>query len=156
MINKNLKNWFVLYTKPRQELKVLDRLSCLGFEVYTPTKIEIRKWSDRRKKVIVALLPSMVLVCLEEKEAYKVFEVTGVRRYLFVNGIRARVSNAEVLAMKEYVEGAYCSFDEKKILLGSVVNVPILNQKAEIIYVKGKRCIARLEMLGAQVSFQLK
>ena len=156
MINKISKNWFVLYTKPRNELKVLDRLSILGVEVYTPTKIEVRKWSDRRKKVTVALLPSMVLVCLQENKVNKVFEVPGVRKYLFVHGERARVSNDEVLAMKQFIERTYGLSDEKEVLVGSMVEIPLLNQEVEIISIKGKRCIARLEMLGAQVSFQLK
>jgi transcription antitermination factor NusG len=155
MINKISKNWFVLYTKPRHELKVLDRLSLLGVESYTPTKIEVRKWSDRKKKVTVCLLPSMVLVCLEENEVDKIFEVLGVRRYLFVHGKRARVSNDEVLAMKHYIENTYQLTDEKKLEVGEKVKIPFLDQEAELISVKGKNCIAQLEMLGATVSFQL-
>jgi len=155
MIDAISKNWFVIYTKPRQELKVLEHLTDLGIKAYTPTKIEVRKWSDRKKKVTVCLLPSMVLVCLEENEVSKVFEVPGVRRYLFVHGVRARVKNDEVLAMKYYIENTYQLLDKKEVLLGGMVEIPLLNQEAEIISVKGKRCIARLEMLGAQVSFQL-
>ena len=155
MTNKISKNWFVLYTKPRHELKVLDHLSLLGVESYTPTKIEVRKWSDRKKKVTVCLLPSMVLVCLEENEVDKIFEVLGVRRYLFVHGKRARVSNDEVLAMKHYIENTYQLTDEKKLEVGEKVKIPFLDQEAELISVKGKNCIAQLEMLGALVSFQL-
>ena len=155
MINKISKNWFVVYTKPRHELKVLDRLRTLGVEAYTPTKIEVRKWSDRKKKVLICLLPSMVLVCLEENEVNKVFEVVGVRRYLFVHGERARITNYEVLAMKNYVENTYHLTDEKEIVVGEKVKIPFLDQQAEIISVKGKNCIAQLEMLGATVSFQL-
>ena len=155
MINKISKNWFVLYTKPRNELKVLAHLSILGVEVYTPTKIEVRKWSDRRKKVTVALLTSMVLVCLEENEVNRVFEVPGVRRYLFVNGVRARVANDEVFAMKHYIENSYKFLDKKEYLVGSKIKIPIINQEAEIMSVKGKNCIAQLEKLGATVSFQL-
>ena len=155
MVTTISKNWFVIYTKPRQELKVLDHLSILGVESYTPTKIEIRKWSDRKKKVTVCLLPSMVLVCLQEKEVSKVFEVPGVRRYLFVHGERARVKNDEIIAMKHYIENTYQLSDKKECLVGSKVKIPLLDQEAEIISVKGKRCIARLEMLGAVVSFQL-
>jgi transcriptional antiterminator RfaH len=155
MISKISKNWFVIYTKPRQELKVLERLTHLGIEAYTPTKIEVRKWSDRKKKVIVCLLPSMVLVCLEENEVNKVFEVPGVRRYLFVNGERARVKNDEVIAMKHYIENTYQLLDEKDHLVGSKIKIPSLDQEAEIISVKGKRCMAQLELLGAVVSFQL-
>ena len=155
MISEISKNWFVIYTKARQELKVLERLTHLGIEAYTPTKIEVRKWSDRKKKVTVCLLPSMVLVCLEEKEVSKVFEVPGVRRYLFVHGERARVTNDEVLAMKHYIENTYQLLNKKDHLVGSKIKIPSLNQEAEIISVKGKRCIAQLELLGATVSFQL-
>jgi transcriptional antiterminator RfaH len=155
MVNTISKNWFVISTKPRQELKVLERLTHLGIEAYTPTKIEVRKWSDRKKKVTVCLLPSMVLVCLGEKEVSKVFEVPGVRRYLFVHGERARVTNDEVLAMKHYIENTYQLLDKKDYLVGSKIKIPSLNQEAEIISVKGKRCIAQLELLGAVVSFQL-
>ena len=155
MISEISKNWFVIYTKPRQELKVLERLTHLGIEAYTPTKIEVRKWSDRKKKVTVCLLPSMVLVCLGEKEVSKVFEVTGVRRNLFVHGERARVTNDEVLAMKHYIVNTYQLLDKKDHLVGSKIKIPSLNQEAEIISVKGKRCIAQLELLGATVSFQL-
>ena len=155
MVDTISKNWFVVYTKPRQELKVFDRLTDLGIEAYTPTKIEVRKWSDRKKKVTVCLLPSMVLVCLEGNEVSKVFEVPGVRRYLFVNGERARVKNDEVLAMKHYIEDTYQLLDKKEHLVGSKVKIPSLDQEAEIISVKGKRCIAQLELLGAVVSFQL-
>ena len=155
MVDTISKNWFVIYTKPRSELKVLEHLTHLGIEAYTPTKIEVRKWSDRKKKVTVCLLPSMVLVCLEEKEVDKVFEVPGVRRYLFVHGERARVTNDEVLAMKHYIENTYQLLDKKEHLVGSKIKIPSLNQEAEIISVKGKRCIAQLELLGATVSFQL-
>ena len=155
MISEISKNWFVIYTKPKSELKVLERLTNLGIEAYTPTKIEVRKWSDRKKKVTVCLLPSMMLVCLEEKEVSKVFEVPGVRRYLFVHGERARVTNDEVLAMKHYTENTYQLLDKKEHLVGSKVKIPLLDQEAEVISVKGKRCIAQLELLGATVSFQL-
>ena len=75
MVDAVSKNWFVIYTKPKSELKVLERLTDLGIEAYTPTKIEVRKWSDRKKKVTVCLLPSMILVCLVENEVSKVFEI---------------------------------------------------------------------------------
>ncbi len=55
MKDKTSKKWFVLYTKPRNELKVAERLSKLGIEVYTPTRMEVRQWSDRKKMFFIAL-----------------------------------------------------------------------------------------------------
>ena len=83
MTTLDSKKWFVIYTKPRTEIKVSQRLSVLGIENYTPTRMEVRQWSDRKKKILVPLLPSMVLVNIHEKEVNKVFEVIGVVRYLF-------------------------------------------------------------------------
>jgi len=148
------KKWFVIYTKPRNEIKVSQRLSVLGIENYTPTRMEIRQWSDRKKKTLVPLLSSMVLVSIHEKEVNKVFEVAGVVRYLFEKGKRAEVSNEEVLAMKYYLENTYYS-KQKELAVGKTVKVPLLEEEATVISVKGKNCLAQLKKLGAIVSFQL-
>jgi transcriptional antiterminator RfaH len=149
------KNWFVLFTKPRNELKVSERLTSIGIEAYTPCRIEVRQWSDRKKKTRVPLLPSMVLVSMQEKQIDQVFEVPGVVRYLFEHGKRAKVSNEEVLAIKIYLENTYQT-TPKELEVGDVVKVPLLEQQATVLSVKGKKCLAQLQKLGAIVSFQLQ
>lgn len=149
-----IEKWFVLCTKPRNELKVLNRLSSLGIDAYTPSRIELRQWSDRKKKVLVPLLPSMVLVRLDEKEVHKVFDIPGVVRYLFEHGTRAVVSNEEVQAMQMYLENIH-TLNKQGLVEGDTVQVPMLDQEAILLSVKGKKCIAQLKKLGAIVSFQL-
>jgi transcriptional antiterminator RfaH len=149
------KKWFVLCTKPRNELKVTERLTRIGVAVYTPAKIEVRQWSDRKKKVLVPLLPSMVLVQLLEKEVDVVFDVPGAVRFLFEHGKRATVSNEEVLAMKRYLE-TVVERDSKTLAVGDLVKVPLLEQEATLLLIKGKKCLAQLQKLGAIVSFQLQ
>jgi len=149
-----IEKWFVLCTKPRNELKVLNRLSSLGIDAYTPSRIELRQWSDRKKKVLVPLLPSMVLVRLDEKEVQKVFDIPGVVRYLFEHGTRAVVSNEEVKAMQMYLENIH-TLNKQGLVEGDTVQVPMLDQEAILLSVKGKKCIAQLKKLGAIVSFQL-
>ena len=149
-----IEKWFVLCTKPRNELKVLNRLSSLGIDAYTPSRIELRQWSDRKKKVLVPLLPSMVLVRLDEKEVQKVFDIPGVVRYLFEHGTRAVVSNEEVQAMQMYLENIH-TLNKQGLAEGDTVQVPLLDQEAVLLSVKGKKCIAQLKKLGAIVSFQL-
>jgi transcriptional antiterminator RfaH len=148
------KNWFVLFTKPRNESKVSERLTSIGIEAYTPCRIEVRQWSDRKKKIRVPLLPSMVLVSLQEKQIDQVFEVPGVVRYLFEHGKRAKVSNEEVLAMKIYLENT-SETTPKELEVGDTVKVPLLDQEATLLSIKGKNCLAQLKKLGALVSFQL-
>ncbi len=56
------KNWFVFYTKSRQEKKVRDLLTRRGYEVFLPLQKVMRQWSDRKKKVEVPLFNSYIFV----------------------------------------------------------------------------------------------
>ncbi|MFT5673761.1 MAG: transcriptional antiterminator RfaH [Polaribacter sp.] len=155
MVEVISKNWFVLFTKPRNELKVTERLTTIDIEAYTPCRIEVRQWSDRKKKTLVPMLPSMVLVSLQGKQVDQVFEVPGVVRYLSEHGKRAKVSNQEVLAMQRYLENTYQG-TPKELEVGDTVKVPLLEQEAILLSLKGKKCLAQLQKLGAIVSFQLQ
>ena len=156
MSRESKNDWFVLCTKARQELKVLEHLSQLGIETYTPTKTVVKLWSDRKKKIKTCLLPSMVLVRLPNHKVNKVFEVPGVKRYLFVHGVRAVVYDNEVIAMKNYLEREFEVYEQTKIKIGKTIDIPLLNQSGEIVAIEAKKCIVRLQMLGATMSFQLK
>ena len=146
--------WFVLFTKPRHELKVLERLISNGIDAYSPTKIVTRQWSDRKKKMTIPLLPSMVLVNLENKDPNIVFDIPGVVRYLFDQGKLAIVSNAEVVAMQCY-QNNKLQINKNELKIGDTVKVPLLEQEAILLSQKGKNCIAQLKKHGAIVSFQL-
>src|SRR5690554_7279042 len=75
--------WYALYTRPRNEKKVVQGLTSLGIEVYCPMVTEVRQWSDRKKKVALPLIPSYVFVRIAETKRSMVFEVPGVVRYLY-------------------------------------------------------------------------
>jgi len=153
-MEKHARKWFVLLTKPKNELKVATLLTSKNILVFAPTRAEIRQWSDRKKKVLVPLLPSMVLVCLTEPEVSCVFDIPGVVRYLFSNGKRATVSEHEIEAMQAY-HRTVPQVAMMVPLVGDTITVPKLLQPAEVLAVQGKKCIARLQQLGATISFQL-
>jgi len=97
-------NWFVLYVKPKQELKVAQQLANINVEAYAPYKKEIRQWSDRKKKIDVPLFTSYVFVKLLEKERSLVFDVPGVVRYLFWLGKPAIAREEEITRLKDWLE----------------------------------------------------
>ena len=101
------KKWFVVYTRPQQELKVSEQLSRMGITNYCPTITLIKQYSDRKKKVIKPLLSSYVLVELEEKERNKVFACCGIVRYLFFLGKPAVVRASEINLMQDNLNGVY-------------------------------------------------
>jgi len=148
-------HWYVLYTKPNTSLKVAARLADLGVMVYAPTQTVVRQWSDRKKKVQVPVMPSMVLVNVQEKDTGMVFQVVGVVRYLFEQGKRAKVQDKDVVAMQLHLEGKAIAA-QTAVQVGDTVQVPQLDEKATVVALRGKKCLARLERLGAVVSFQLQ
>lgn len=97
--------WYVLYTKPKAEIKVADALEKMNVEVYCPTVSEIRQWTDRKKKVTIPLFRSYVFVRLREKDRHKVFEVSGVVRYLYWLGKPALVRDAEIETIQKWLNG---------------------------------------------------
>ena len=116
--------WFVIYTKPRNEKKVAERLEKLGIIVYCPLVTQIKQWSDRKKKVQAPLFNSYLFVCLEDKERQNVFQVSGVVRYLFWLGKPAEVRNEEIEILKESLKGVMSSVEVTTIHAGDILNIP--------------------------------
>ena len=55
-------NWYAVYTKPRSEKKLADRLNEHGIEAYLPLRKTLKQWSDRKKMVEEPLITSYVFV----------------------------------------------------------------------------------------------
>lgn len=70
--------WFVAKTKAKQEKSVAQQIQSFGVEAYVPIRTELRKWSDRKKKVDVVLIPNTVFVKAVKQEALDLHNVHGV------------------------------------------------------------------------------
>jgi len=129
-----MESWHVIYTKPRAEKKVEERLNNFGIEAYCPVKQEVRQWSDRNKKILVPVLPSMVLVNIDEKERNKVFDIPGVVRYMFWLGKHAIVKNDEVDSLKKLLtQNNIVSQDTVALKVGEKIDVPGFENQIGII-----------------------
>lgn len=97
-------SWNVIYTKSRSEKKVEERLKNIGIEAYCPVRTEVKFWSDRKKSILVPVLPSMVLVKIEKNNRNQVFDIPGVVRYMFWLKKHAVVRDSEVDSLKLLLE----------------------------------------------------
>ena len=97
-------SWNVIYTKSRSEKKVEERLKKIGIHAYCPVITEVKYWSDRKKSILVPVLPSMVLVKIDKNKRNKVFEIPGVVRYMFWLKKHAVVRDNEVDSLKLLLE----------------------------------------------------
>ena len=127
-------SWHVIYTKPRAEKKVEERLNKLGVNAYCPVKEETKKWSDRKKKILVPVLPSMVLVNIDAKERNKVFYIPGVLRYMFWLKKHAIVKDGEVDSLKNLLtQNNIVSQDTIVLKVGKKIDVPGFENQSGII-----------------------
>jgi len=128
-------NWHVLHTKPRSEKKVEEQLLAFGINAYCPTRSEFKMWSDRKKKIYKPVLPSMVLVNIDDKEINRVFECPLVIRYMFWLGKRAVVRQSEVDILKKYLKGDYNLINSKlsNIKIGDNFSLSSFNNERGIV-----------------------
>jgi transcriptional antiterminator RfaH len=145
-------NWYVVYTKPKWEKKVADKLNAIGITAYCPLISKVSQWSDRKKKISVPLFNSYVFVHLAEADRNRVFEAIGVVRYLFWLGKPAIVKDIEIATIQKWLdvpEVFEVSVDQlskgDKIVLESG---PFKSQSAVIQEVKQNQYILILESLG--------
>lgn len=153
-------NWYVVYTKPKWEKKVAEKLNEIGIECYCPLITQIKQWSDRKKKVKVPLFNSYVFVQLPETDRNSVFQVAGVVRYLFWLGKAAVVRNEEIITIKESLSNSdisdvsivpYKKGDKVKLETGI-----FRSQDAIVQEVTNTHCILVLESLGCVLKIKFK
>jgi transcriptional antiterminator RfaH len=152
-------NWYVVYTKPKWEKKVAEQLTKNGIECYCPLVVQVRQWSDRKKKVEVPLFNSYVFVQLSEADRNAVFNSPGVVRYLFWLGKPAIVRDEEIEIIKKWLDtGADSDISVAKYKVGDTVEVesgPFMTQKAIVQEVNSNNYILVLESLGCVLKMKI-
>ena len=144
------KSWYVLYTKPRHEKKLAERLRSEGWIVYCPLKKTTKQWSDRKKVVEEALFPSFIFIQCEEAERDQVFVHASAVRYLYWLRKPAIVHSEEIEAIRHWMkEGNHVS-----ILVGSKVCLsagPLIGRLGRVKEHRGGQTTIVLDQLGIQV-----
>ena len=151
-------NWYVIHTKPRCEKKAEEQLLSLGINAYCPARNEIRLWSDRKKRIQVPVLPSMVLVNIEDKDINRVFECSGVIRYMFWLGKRAVVRQSEVDTLKKYLKGDYNLINSKlsNIKVGDNFSLSSFNNERGVVNrISNNNIWIYLKSIGYSVKLKL-
>lgn len=150
--------WYAIYTKPRNEKKVTEKLLQTGIEAYCPMVKEIRQWSDRKKKVEIPLISSYVFVNLEEKERQQVFEIPGVVRYLYWLGKPAIITDSEIIALRQSLQHTVQKYEVQHYNPGDKIVIPsgpFKGQEAEVKQMQGKQVKLVLDSLGVYISLYI-
>lgn len=153
------KKWFVINTRPQQELKVADYLNTLGINTYCPTVNLIKQYSDRKKKIKKPLLSSYVMVQLENSERNRVFSCPGVVRYLFFLGKPAVVPYTEIELMKNHLNGVYKEVQCNRLSVGQTHKIqegPFSGYCGTVVETNKTKVKLMLKSMGMSITLKKK
>ena len=151
------KKWFVVYTRPQQELKVAHQLSVMGITTYCPTITLLKQYSDRKKKVIRPLLSSYLMVQLEENHREKFFFCTGIVRYLFFLGKPAVVPTSDIDLMKDHLNGVYNDIKITTLCVGdshTITEGPFSGVSGRVVETDNTKVKLELASLGMRITLK--
>ena len=151
-------SWYVLKTRPNLEIKIAESLNSIGINAYCPAFCFIKQYSDRKKKVNKPLLPSYVLVKIEESLRVKVFSVPGVLSYLFSMGRPAVVREDEVEILKSELNNIYNISNSDKLNTGDNITIqkgPFKGFEGEIINLTNNKLRLKLKSIGLYMTLNL-
>ncbi len=125
---KEDKQWYVVYTRSRQEKKVRERFLWEGIECYLPLEKRLRIWSDRKKWVEEPLFRSYIFVRVnvgDYHEYLKVLRTEGVVHFVRNRKVPVPVSEALIEAIRRYeASGEFISEEEEaRMKVGDTVEV---------------------------------
>lgn len=158
-IKKNINNkaaWYVVYTAPKAEKQVRQRLTAQGVEVFLPLHLAPRKWSDRVKLVEMPLFPSYLFVYTRQSALYDLVHVPGIARVIYFEGQPAKIRPQEIKTIRqflEYANGKVCQVeldDDVRVAIG-----PLKDAAGKVIKVGKKYAVLLLDKLGLQVQVAL-
>tara|TARA_X000000950_G_scaffold119545_1_gene149782 strand:+ start:1571 stop:2068 length:498 start_codon:yes stop_codon:yes gene_type:complete len=153
--NHQNSRWHVLYTKPRHEIKALERLVQNGFEVYCPMKTTLKQWSDRKKKVSEPLLPSYIFIKTTEKKRAIPLTDPSVLNYIFWLGKPAIVRESEIDTLKGIIsKDKVQEFEVRKLKVGDEIDIikgQIREKKATIKHISNNYIKAELKELRVTI-----
>jgi transcription antitermination factor NusG len=95
------KAWFALYTRSRSEFKAAEQIQAAGVKYYLPIIAKLKKWSDRKKKILEPILKGYIFVFADEKERKLSLEQYSVVRCVFDNGRPAKIPEWQIKNLKK-------------------------------------------------------
>ena len=155
----SVKQWKVVYTKPRSEKRIAERLGERGFDVYCPMQTTLKQWSDRKKKVSIPIFTSYVFLRVTELETDAVLQDPAVLNFVYWLGKPAIIRDEEIDSIKMFLSEN--KDNALKVLNYSngenveIVHGPLKGYGGVVDKIKSGKLSLRIESLGMVVSVEV-
>ena len=155
-----LKNWYVVYTKPRWEKKVARQLEQKGIEHYCPLTRVQRQWSDRKKIVLEPLFSAYVFVRLEETEQTPVKQTDGVMNFVYWLKKPAIIRDEEIDTIKRFLnEYQIVKLEKSTVNVNDQIRVisgPLMERQGNVLEIRNKTVKVSLPTLGYNIVAEIE
>jgi len=101
------EQWYAVQTRVHRERVVEQRLQERGVSTFLPTVTEVRRWSDRKKKIEFPLFTSYLFVKLAPTrvDRLRVLCVEGVFQFVGTRGEATPIPEEQIQAVRAVVNG---------------------------------------------------
>ena len=135
-----IKKWYAVYTRPRWEKRVSERLTDNGITSYCPLNRVMRQWHDRKKMVTQPLFTSYVFVKVDVKEQLSVLQTVGVINFVNWFGHPAVIRDEEIELIQKFLkEHKNVDIDGSMFKINDEVFIsagPLISQRGKIVEVR--------------------
>ena len=157
---KNIKHdpttWYALYTKPRWEKKVAERLLEKGIEHYCPLNKVTRQWSDRKKVVLEPVFKGYVFVRPGNTKKWEIKKIPGILNFVHWLGAPAPIREEEINLIRKFLHEFNDVHVEKKgFIVNNTVRITqgvLMNYEGIVLEVFGNRAVVKIDALDIQLS----
>jgi transcriptional antiterminator RfaH len=158
--SKEEAKWYALYTRPRAEKQVYQRLLDNNIETFLPLQKTYRMWSDRKKLVEKPLLSSYIFVKTKSKHFPSVYKVPGVVKFVTFEGHPASIPQNQIDNLRLLINSdEEIEISSEKFARGDnveVVNGSLIGLTGELIKIGTKnRVVVRIDKLDTNLILKI-
>lgn len=154
------EKWYALYTRPRAEKLVFQRLEEEKIETFLPLQKTFRVWSDRKKLIEKPLLPSYIFVKTSKKNFPKVYKINGVVKFVSFEGKAVSIPQRQIDNLRLLINSnATIELSSEKFAAGDNVEVTsgsLAGLTGELIRIGTKnRVVVRIDRLDQNLILKI-
>lgn len=151
----NLKNWYVVYTRPKWEKRVSQLLSGRNLVNYCPLNKVQKQWSDRKKIIMEPLFTSYVFVYASVSEHSIIRQTDGIINFVYWLGNPAIIRDEEIDTIRKFLS-EYKLVKLEKLFVNINDNIritsgPLMDIHGKVIEIKSRTVRVYLPTLGYQM-----
>ena len=152
--------WYALKVRTNGESKPQEALIAKGFETLLPTYIDVRRYSDRLKKVSAALFPGYLFCRLDAEHRLPILSTPGIESIVGLGGVPCPIEEEEIAVIRRVVQSGTPAVpwpylkkgDRVRVQYGSLDGV-----EGTLIRTRGtSRLVISIHLLQRSISFEIE